>query len=118
MSEPFSADIPDEIRRRSAAQEMKKVLDSVGVHSPDLVLPHPDVPERLNCSLHFLSPEHVSIPSFATVIGLSLCSECTLRAGSKISQRRMSAAEMIDLALIGHWLNGDEERSEEEGEAA
>ncbi|QGZ16735.1 hypothetical protein PBI_DEWDROP_88 [Microbacterium phage Dewdrop] len=107
----FTADIPDDVRRRiETAGEMQRTLDALGV-GRQILLPKPNpkltYAEPQNCSLHFLSPNHEVVPSFTTLVGLSLCPPCALRAGELVVNERLSTAEMIEHALIGTWLDED-----------
>lgn len=107
----MSADIPEEIRSRiSAAAELQRTLDAIGVGAQG-ALPRPKpkltYAEPSNCVLHFLSPSQVVRPSFATVAGLSLCPDCTVRAAALIVNERLSTAEIIEHAMTGIWLDED-----------
>lgn len=107
----MQADIPEDVRNRiAAASELQRTLDALGV-GPQGALPKPKprltYAEPSNCVLHFLSPSQPVRPSFATVAGLSLCPDCVVRCAHVIINERLSAAEMIEHAVMGTWLDED-----------
>ncbi|QNJ55974.1 hypothetical protein SEA_RASPUTIA_84 [Microbacterium phage Rasputia] len=108
-TQSIAASIPEEIRQRiGAAAEMQRVADALGVGSrPAPPRKKLSYAEPSNCALHFLSPSQIVAPSFATVAGLSLCPDCTVRAAALIVNERLSTAEMIEHAMMGIWLDED-----------
>ncbi|AWN07754.1 hypothetical protein HOT31_gp083 [Microbacterium phage Hendrix] len=105
-----TASIPAEIRERAAIvrEEIEAVAAALQTDAKDLSPASKaklHYAEQQNCTLHFLSPDHEIVPSFSTVAGLSLCPECVLHAAAVIVNERLSQAEIIELAIIGSWLD-------------
>lgn len=111
VSEGFTADIPEDVRRRiETAKELQEVANQLGFgRQRSLPQPNPKLTyaEPQNCTLHFISPTHEVMPSFGTVVGLSLCPGCLLRVADAVVDERLSAAELLELARMGSWLDED-----------
>lgn len=98
----FNADIPDDVRDRARqlpSRQAPRPQRDLPEQKPELTYAPPS-----NCVLHFLSPGHEVRPSFATVIGLSLCPECTLHVAEEVASTKSTADKLITDALAGLWL--------------
>lgn len=89
----------DEVRERAGVEPRRTPRKDIPRTGPHLTYSEPS-----NCILHFASPAHEVRASFSTVIGLSLCPECSLDVVDTILANGESAKEILFKAKAGKWL--------------
>ena len=95
----FRASVPDQTIERIGGRQVPKKAGELPANNPALTYAPPS-----NCILHFADPAHEVRPSFSTVVGLSLCSECSIRTVEAIIENGLSARELLELAVTGEWI--------------
>lgn len=91
--------LPEEVRQRAFDTTQERVQRILAVMGPKLIYAEPQ-----NCALHMLQEPYEVRPSVTTLVGLSLCPECAVRAALEVSEHGLSQSELISRALSGYWI--------------